>query len=114
MNVKPSRLPELRDLTVDEEVTSNVECALRNIEKELDDWSQGICSESYLKNVGVALIFTCQLNGRLSLAEQWVLRQKLLEYQWDEVEFELNGDGTTRVALIEHKNPASPRTLVFK
>lgn len=110
MDYSPSCLPEMRDVQIDDLVDYHVKEALVEIAKVIGDCKHG--HHQALKNVGSAMILTCRIS-RLSMTEQWVLRQRLLDAQWDEVEFELVGQTALDVALIEHKFAQPPRTLVI-
>ena len=111
MNYSPSCLTEMRDVEVDDLVEDHVKQALAEIANVISDCKHGHY-QTLLKNVGTAMILTCRIQ-RLSLTEQWVLRQRLLDAQWDEVEYESVGSFALEVALIKHKYAQPPRTLVM-
>lgn len=113
MDIRPSHVPDLRELPIDQGAVTRVLAALQTIEHQIAAFRRNdVVYGCKIQNVGPALIFTCRIEC-LELAEQWTLRQWLLEAGWDEIEFEkFSCDNELYVALIEHKWPARPRTLV--
>jgi hypothetical protein len=125
MEISPSDLPELRDIAKDPTVFTNVDRALQSIERQLQLLKRAngqphdkreIVLDTSLTNVGTALIAVVWC-ATLSPAEQWLLRQRLLRANWDEVEIDLardsfHGSEHTRLTLIEHKYKGSPRSVV--
>lgn len=113
----PSILPEMRDLKIDTGVVRQVEDAETAIKAQLEALCDGRCvHDTALEFVGSALIATLRIQ-LLTPAAQWTLRQRCLATGWDEVEFHHRqsddyGPGELYIALIEHKYPCPPRTLV--
>ena len=124
MALPPTSLPEMRDVPCSEEILKEVAAAEQSFDTQLEQLvrqihkphgKREIVMDTSLDNVGVAMVATLRCKP-LTLAAQWLLRQRYLRAGWDEVEFEpghdsFYGERMTRVLLIEHKYKGQPRSI---